>query len=57
MVVAVRGVPERRGRLPRFRAQRIQAGESPEVVIKALGFNRSVVYSWLKRFERDIMVT
>lgn len=38
----------------RIRAvQRIQAGESPEVVIKALGFNRSVVYSWLKRFQRD----
>lgn len=37
----------------RIRAvQRIQAGESPEVVIKALGFNRSVVYSWLKRFEQ-----
>jgi len=37
----------------RIRAvQRIQAGESPEVVIKALGFNRSVVYSWLKRFQQ-----
>lgn len=37
----------------RIRAvQRIQAGESPEVVIKALGFNRSVVYGWLKRFEQ-----
>ena len=31
--------------------QRIEAGESPEVVIKALGFHRSAVYQWLKRYE------
>jgi transposase len=31
--------------------RRIQAGESPEVVIKALGFHRSAVYQWLKRYE------
>jgi transposase len=31
--------------------QRIQTGESPEVVIKALGFHRSAVYQWLKRYE------
>ncbi len=30
--------------------QRIKAGESPEVVIKALGYHRSAVYQWLKLF-------
>ena len=29
--------------------QRIQAGESPEVVIKALGFSRACIYNWLSR--------
>ena len=31
--------------------QRIKAGESPEVVIKALGYHRSAVYQWLKLFD------
>lgn len=32
----------------RIRAvQRVESGESPEVVIKALGFNRSQIYQWL----------
>ena len=32
----------------RIRAvQRVQAGESPEVVIKALGFSRACIYNWL----------
>ena len=32
----------------RIRAvERVQAGESPEVVIKALGFSRSCIYTWL----------
>jgi transposase len=32
----------------RIRAvQRVESGESPEVVIKALGFNRAQIYEWL----------
>jgi transposase len=32
----------------RIRAvKRVEAGESPEVVIKALGFHRSAIYTWL----------
>ena len=31
--------------------QRIKTGESPEVVIKALGYHRSAVYQWLKLFD------
>ena len=27
--------------------ERVQAGESPEVVIEALGFSRSCIYTWL----------
>ena len=35
----------------RIRAvERVQAGESPEVVIQALGFTRSVIYAWLARY-------
>jgi transposase len=35
----------------RIRAvQRVQAGESPEVVIAALGFSRSCIYSWLAMY-------
>lgn len=35
----------------RIRAvQRVQAGESPEVVIKALGYTRTVIYRWLEKF-------
>ena len=35
----------------RIRAvQRVQDGESPEVVIKALGFARACIYSWLARY-------
>jgi transposase len=30
--------------------QRVQAGESPEVVIAALGFSRSCIYSWLAMY-------
>ena len=29
--------------------KRVQAGESPEVVIQALGFSRSCIYTWLAR--------
>ncbi len=32
----------------RIRAvEQVQAGESPEVVIKALGFSRACIYEWL----------
>ncbi|WP_136810871.1 IS630 family transposase [Desulfosediminicola flagellatus] len=35
----------------RIRAvQRVEAGESPEVVIKALGFTRSQIYEWLAKY-------
>jgi len=35
----------------RIRAvQRVQAGESPEVVIKTLGFTRTLIYRWLSMF-------
>jgi len=35
----------------RIRAiQRIQAGESPETVIRTLGFTRSCIYEWLARY-------
>src|SRR5712692_3209938 len=30
--------------------ERVQAGESPEVVIKALGFSRSCIYTWLAMY-------
>lgn len=30
----------------------IEGGESPEVVIQALGFHRSVIYEWLARFRK-----
>ena len=30
--------------------QRVQAGESPEVVIKTLGFARACIYNWLARY-------
>lgn len=35
----------------RIRAvQQVQAGESPEVVIKAFGYARTVIYSWLTKY-------
>jgi len=35
----------------RIRAvQRVQAGESPEVVIQALGFSRACIYNWLAMY-------
>ena len=35
----------------RIRAvQRVQAGESPEIVIKTLGFARACIYNWLARY-------
>jgi transposase len=35
----------------RIRAvQRVQAGESPETVIKTLGFSRACIYNWLARY-------
>jgi transposase len=35
----------------RIRAiQRVQEGESPEVVIKTLGFTRACIYNWLARY-------
>ncbi|MGH9566439.1 MAG: IS630 family transposase [Candidatus Angelobacter sp.] len=30
--------------------ERVQAGESPELVIQALGFTRSCIYAWLARY-------
>lgn len=30
--------------------QRILDGESPEVIAKTLGYHRSAVYQWLKRY-------
>ncbi|HSH70986.1 MAG TPA: IS630 family transposase [Deferrisomatales bacterium] len=36
----------------RIRAvQRVEAGESPEVVVKALGFSRARIYEWLARYQ------
>jgi transposase len=35
----------------RIRAvQQVEAGESPETVIKALGFHRSCIYNWIARY-------
>ena len=35
----------------RIRAvKRVEAGESPEVVIEALGFHRSAIYKWIARY-------
>ena len=35
----------------RIRAvKRVEAGESPEVVIKALGFHRSCIYQWITQY-------
>lgn len=35
----------------RIRAvKRVEAGESPEVVIKALGFTRTLIYEWLAKY-------
>ena len=35
----------------RIRAvEQVQAGESPEVVIRALGFHRGCIYKWLARY-------
>lgn len=30
--------------------ERVQAGESPEVVVRTLGFHRSCIYDWLARY-------
>jgi transposase len=30
--------------------ERVQAGESPEVVVRALGFSRACIYDWLARY-------
>lgn len=30
--------------------QRVEAGESPEVIIKALGFTRSLIYEWIAKY-------
>jgi transposase len=30
--------------------EQVQSGESPEVVIKALGFNRACIYKWLAMY-------
>ena len=36
----------------RIRAvQRVEAGECPEVVVKALGFSRARIYEWLARYQ------
>jgi len=35
----------------RIRAvQQVEAGESPEEVIRALGFGRTVIYDWLAKY-------
>lgn len=35
----------------RIRAvERVEAGESPEVVVRALGFSRSVIYDWIAKY-------
>ncbi len=35
----------------RIRAvHRVQEGESPETVVKALGFARACIYTWLARY-------
>ncbi len=35
----------------RIRAvQRVEAGESPEVIVKALGFHRSCIYEWIAKY-------
>lgn len=35
----------------RIRAvQRVEAGESPEVIIKAFGFTRSLIYEWIAKY-------
>ena len=35
----------------RMRAvERVQAGESPEIIIKTLGFARACIYNWLARY-------
>ena len=34
----------------------VRDGESPEVVVRALGFHRSVIYEWLGRFRKGGMV-
>lgn len=35
----------------RIRAvQRVEAGESPEAVIRTLGFSRSRIYEWIARY-------
>lgn len=37
----------------RIRAvERVQAGESPEAVVRALGFGRTVIYGWLAMFRQ-----
>ena len=33
----------------------IEGGESPEVVVRALGFHRSVMYQWLAKFRNGGM--
>lgn len=47
------------GTLAEIRARAVQqvivGGESPEVVIRALGFHRSVIYEWLGRFRKGGM--
>jgi transposase len=30
--------------------EQVQAGESPETIIRALGFSRSCIYTWLARY-------
>jgi transposase len=32
--------------------KRVQDGESPEVIAKVLGLDRSTVYGWLARYRR-----
>lgn len=33
--------------------QRVQAGESPELVIKSIGFHRSCIYDWLSQYQKN----
>ena len=32
--------------------KRVQAGESPELVIKSIGFHRSCIYDWLSQYQK-----
>lgn len=37
--------------------QQVRSGESPEVVIRALGFSRRCIYSWLAMYRKPLRRT